>query len=62
MVSADVSDASVVEILRKHVEDVGVAVDVLVNCAGITHTATMLDTPLNTYQVTGWELDSSSEL
>lgn len=26
-------------------------VDVLVNCAGITHTATMLDTPSQKYEV-----------
>jgi short-subunit dehydrogenase len=51
-VSADVSQASIGEELSRALEEeVGQEVDVLVNCAGITHTATMVDTPNETYQV-----------
>ncbi len=52
MISADVSKAGVGEVLSKALEEAGVEVDVLVNCAGITHTATMIDTPVEKYQVT----------
>lgn len=50
VVSADVGDPSVVEQLTEYIREVGV-VDVLVNCAGITHTSTMASTPVNTYKV-----------
>lgn len=49
--SADVSQPSVGQELDKAMEEMGRQVDILVNCAGITHTATMLDTPNEVYQV-----------
>lgn len=51
-VAADVSvQAEVEEGLGRSVKEVGCEVDVLVNCAGITHTATMLETASEKYQV-----------
>ena len=50
MVAADVSQVSVMEEIAKSEKEVG-SVDILVNCAGITHTATMLDTPPEKYEV-----------
>ena len=52
MVSADVANPAVVEQLTEYVRVLG-PVDVLVNCAGITHTATMANTSVETYQVKG---------
>ena len=51
MVSADVSEPRVGEVLHRAMDEVGKQVDVLVNCAGITHTAPMIDTPSEKYQV-----------
>lgn len=51
MISADVSEPSVGEVLSEALDKEGQQVDVLVNCAGITHTATMMDTPKEKYQV-----------
>ena len=51
VVSADVSDAGVGAVLEKAIQGMGCDVDVLVNCAGITHTATMLETPCEKYKV-----------
>ncbi len=53
VVSADVSDSSIVEQLTEYIQEVGV-VDVLVNCAGITYTAPMSNTPVQKYQVRGY--------
>ena len=51
VVSADVSDPGVGAVLERAMTEVGGQVDVLVNCAGITHTAAMVDTPMEKYQV-----------
>ena len=50
-VPGDVSKVEVGEVLSKAVVEIGKTVDVLINCAGITHTAALLDTPVKTYQV-----------
>lgn len=55
VVAADVAVlAEVREGLNKVVREAGCEVDVLVNCAGITHTASMLETPDEKYQVLDW--------
>lgn len=51
MVSADVSQESVIKSLKEAVKEAGREVDVLVNCAGITHTAPMIETPPHLYKV-----------
>lgn len=52
VVAADVAVLEEVrEGLSRGVKEAGCEVDVLVNCAGITHTATMLETPNEKYQV-----------
>lgn len=43
--------AEVVETLDSAMQEIGQEVDVLINCAGITHTATILQTPNKTFQV-----------
>lgn len=51
-VAADVAVlAEVTEGVSRVVTETGCEVDVLVNSAGITHTAAMLDTPSEKYQV-----------
>ena len=51
IISADVSEATAVkEKILTSVASSG-HVDVLINCAGITHTATMQETPSEKYQV-----------
>lgn len=50
VVSADVSQESVIESLKDAVKEAGREVDVLVNCAGITHTAPMTETPPHLYK------------
>ena len=52
VVAADIAVLSEVrEGLERGVKEVGCEVDVLVNCAGITYTAAMVDTPDEKYQV-----------
>ena len=50
ILAADVSSVDIKEALQVAVTANG-HVDVLVNCAGITHTATMVDTPSHKYEV-----------
>ena len=52
-IAADVAvlTAEVTEGVSRVVTETGCEVDVLVNSAGITHTATMLDTPSDKYKV-----------
>ena len=50
-VAGDVSAADIGDTLCNAVKDIGKSVDILINCAGITHTGTLLDTPNKIYQV-----------
>ncbi len=50
VVSADIGSVAVKDSLADAVRSNG-HVDVLVNCAGITHTATLQDTPSEKYEV-----------
>ena len=52
MVSADIAESAVLEQIAETMEKEG-PVDVLVNCAGITCTAAMTDTPIQSYKVSG---------
>lgn len=48
--SADVSSVDVKDKLLEAVASNG-HVDVLINCAGITHTGALVDTPMEKYEV-----------
>ena len=50
-VSGDVGEDEVVGTLESALQEIGKEVDVLINCAGITHTATMIQTPNRAFQV-----------
>ncbi len=52
-VSGDVSDKSIADKLLESVSRNVTSIHVLINCAGITHTAPMVLTPADKYEVRG---------